>query len=299
MAYRASSSSKSSAGLVVKGVVTLLCTLAFVFGCGQSRADVPAGFQVPTTQVALGSETFTLHLIDFGNDYTPARKIVRSLTTMPRGQAWWMIQREVGYLTLDATGFAYDRDLLFVREDGTIDSSFTLPAGNATLVTSSSPIRHTIELAAGESKRLSLLPGASISLPDLTKAELIITPLPTIQLTLAGKPFTIEVADDQDEQRQGLMFRDRLAENAGMLFVFPESQPLGFWMRNTRIPLDIVYLDSAGKIISISQMEPFALRSYPAEAPGQYALELNLGTAERLGLKPGQPIDLSAVPKPK
>ena len=90
----------------------------------------------------------------------------------------------------------------------------------------------------------------------------------------------VEVADDPDEREQGLMFRDHLPEETGMLFVFEEERPLTFWMKNTHIPLDIFYFDAQGNLVSMVTMKPCKeepCRQYPSKGSAKYALEVNEG----------------------
>ena len=115
---------------------------------------------------------------------------------------------------------------------------------------------------------------------------------PVVKMTLAGRAFDIEVANDESSREIGLMYRDSMPAEHGMLFVFPDEIDRGFWMKNTRIPLDIIYLDHAGKIVSIRTMKPFDLTSVPSNGPAMYAIELNQGIAAALGLKPGDVIEI-------
>jgi uncharacterized protein len=101
----------------------------------------------------------------------------------------------------------------------------------------------------------------------------------------------VEVADNDATRTQGLMYRESLPEMAGMLFMFEEQQPLAFWMKNTKIPLDIIYADSGYKIVSIhANTKPFSEDQIPSDKPAQYVVELNAGFAERSGIKPGDRI---------
>ena len=80
----------------------------------------------------------------------------------------------------------------------------------------------------------------------------------------------------------------------GMLFVFAaeEHPALSFWMKNTRIPLDVIYLDASGRVVSVHQMRPYDLRGVSSEGPAQYAIELNQGAAAKTGLKKGDVVHL-------
>lgn len=98
-------------------------------------------------------------------------------------------------------------------------------------------------------------------------------------------PIAVELAVSSEQKSTGLMERRQLAEHAGMLFVYDSAQPpdAGFWMYRTRIPLDIAYIDSAGRIRAIANMAPCETAipqgcpTYPPGVPYQYALEVNGG----------------------
>ena|SRR5438045_3594571 len=117
-------------------------------------------------------------------------------------------------------------------------------------------------------------------------------PLPTVEMSLGGKAFTIEVADTESTREYGLMRRDSMPDTHGMIFVFPEEKERGFWMKDTRFPLDIVYLTAGGKVVSVKQMKPYDRTTVPSDGPAMYAIELNKGTAEKLGIKAGATIEL-------
>ena len=108
---------------------------------------------------------------------------------------------------------------------------------------------------------------------------------------LGGSTFSVEIADTQEEQALGLMFRDSMPPDEGMLFIFPNEAPRSFWMKNTRIPLDIMYFDKELKMVSISADTPPCRIShcpnYPSTGPAMYVLELNAGKASELGVGPG------------
>ena len=111
--------------------------------------------------------------------------------------------------------------------------------------------------------------------------------LPTVVLTLGGVDVVAEVADDVMERAAGLMFRDALEADAGMVFVYPNSRPRSFWMRNTCLPLSIAYLDADGVIVSISDLEPLVEKGVASTAPAQYALEMSRGWYVRKGVSVG------------
>lgn len=114
---------------------------------------------------------------------------------------------------------------------------------------------------------------------------------------LKGERFTVEVADADGEQVLGLMFRDRMPRNHGMLFIFPGEAMRSFWMKNTRIPLDIIYFDENLRLVNVvhgarpcnTQRCP----DYPSTGPAKYVLELNQGLAVELDLQAGDVLELN------
>ena len=112
--------------------------------------------------------------------------------------------------------------------------------------------------------------------------------LPTVQMAIGKSDFTLEVADNAAKREQGLMQRDSMPSSHGMIFVFPDETDRAFWMKNTRIPLDIVFLDHNGKIVSLATMKPYDLSNTPSNGPAKYAIELNAGEIQSLGLQVGQ-----------
>jgi uncharacterized protein len=104
----------------------------------------------------------------------------------------------------------------------------------------------------------------------------------------------VEVADDVAEQAKGLMYREKLGEDRGMLFVYPDEQERSYWMKNTLIPLSIAYIDSEGRIVDILDMKPLDDKPphYNSSEPVQYALEVNQGFFEKKGVKEGDHAEL-------
>jgi uncharacterized membrane protein (UPF0127 family) len=116
-------------------------------------------------------------------------------------------------------------------------------------------------------------------------------PGPEVRLVSpAGEIFSlpVEIADEPGKWSRGLMFRDSLV--GGMLFVFPDEEPRSFWMKNTRIPLDILYFDADGNLDSVRSMRPCKkdpCPMYRSAGPARFALEVNAGVAEEHGVGVG------------
>jgi uncharacterized membrane protein (UPF0127 family) len=100
--------------------------------------------------------------------------------------------------------------------------------------------------------------------------------------------FAVELATTQDQQIQGLMFRRTLAPDAGMLFLYDDDHEIQMWMKNTLIPLDMIFIRADGTILSIAERAvPRSLATIPSQGAARAVLEVNGGTAARLGIKPG------------
>lgn len=116
--------------------------------------------------------------------------------------------------------------------------------------------------------------------------------LPTADVKVGQRTYTLEIAAKDEERNNGLMRRDSMPDDHGMIFLFKEPKVLRFWMKNTRIPLDILYLDAAGKVVSIHRMEPYVEDATVSKGEAKYAIELNAGQAEKAGVKEGDTIPL-------
>jgi hypothetical protein len=112
----------------------------------------------------------------------------------------------------------------------------------------------------------------------------------TVQLTAGIHLITAEVAADDSMRMRGLMFRDALAPNHGMLFVFEGKEVRCMWMRNTLIPLSVAFIEDDGRIVNIEDMAPKTDDSHCASAPVRYALEMQRGWFAQRGLNAGATI---------
>jgi len=124
-----------------------------------------------------------------------------------------------------------------------------------------------------------------------------IIPLPIVQATIGGRLFNLEFADTDDNRSRGLMYRKSMPLDHGMLFAWDFEDWRSFWMKNTEIPLDIIYLDKDKKIVSIHQMVPHNLAGVDSAEPAQYAIELNVGVSAKLNLRLGDKIDWTSPPR--
>ena len=118
------------------------------------------------------------------------------------------------------------------------------------------------------------------------------TQLETTRVQIAGISVVAEIADDNMERAIGLMNRTSLEENNGMLFVWEDESPRSFWMKNTLIPLDMIFISANGTIVDITTMQPcktLFCESYKSK-PAKYVLEVNAGFVEKHGVKVGDAV---------
>lgn len=108
--------------------------------------------------------------------------------------------------------------------------------------------------------------------------------------------FYLELAVTEQQQRRGLMYRPRMRSEWGMLFVYERDQPLAFWMKNTYIELDMIFIDSRGEVVGVVQRaEPQTETRRSVGSPARYVLEVNGGLAAELGIEPGVEMRLENV----
>ena len=111
--------------------------------------------------------------------------------------------------------------------------------------------------------------------------------MPTLELSAGIHLIRAEVAHTFETRAQGLMYRRSLGPNEGMLFVFPGAELQCMWMKNTLVPLSVAFMDEAGKIVSISDMQPQTETPHCAAAPAKFALEMSRGWFSTKGIKAG------------
>lgn len=129
-----------------------------------------------------------------------------------------------------------------------------------------------------------------------------VDPTPLVAVTAQGeRRFSIEIADDPSERQAGLMFREQMEDDHGMLFVFDQTQPMGFWMKNTVLPLDLIFIGQDGRVKAVLQGEPQSEAVIAPDEPARFVLEVKAGIAAREGLADGDLIRhpaISAAPTP-
>ncbi len=115
----------------------------------------------------------------------------------------------------------------------------------------------------------------------------------TYELNINNRIARAEVAFTHKDRAKGLMFRDRLDKDHGMLFIFPQERNLSFWMKNTKIPLSIAFINSSEVIMQIESMAPFSLLSHTSKDKVRFALEMEDGWFTKNGIKTGSKVGFS------
>jgi uncharacterized membrane protein (UPF0127 family) len=123
--------------------------------------------------------------------------------------------------------------------------------------------------------------------PAASAQEAVLEPLEIVTGSGTHR-FSVEVMRTDEQRARGLMHRRFMPEDRGMLFDFKREEPVAMWMKNTYLSLDMVFIDKSGKVVNIAEnTEPLSERIVPSSGPVLAVLELNAGTARRIGLKAG------------
>jgi hypothetical protein len=111
---------------------------------------------------------------------------------------------------------------------------------------------------------------------------------------VSGIPIQVEVASTYEERKLGLMHRDKLKKDSGMLFIFPQEKYLSFWMKNTKIPLSIAFINKNGEITQIESMTPHSLTNHTSKVRVKYALEMGDKWFSKNGITVGGKVDFTS-----
>jgi uncharacterized membrane protein (UPF0127 family) len=150
--------------------------------------------------------------------------------------------------------------------------------------------------------RMLALLGAPLFVAMLARPAAAVPPPAAARpgVMLDGQHINVEIAATDAGREHGLMDRTSMPADHGMLFVFPDSQPRTFWMKNTLIPLDMLFFDANRRLVAIqANAQPCKAdpcRLYPSNVPARYVLELNAGVAANLGARTGDVITFSGIP---
>jgi uncharacterized protein len=116
-------------------------------------------------------------------------------------------------------------------------------------------------------------------------------PLITYPLRIKKHDIRAEIANTEQARQRGLMFRDKLAPNSGMIFLYPRAGPSAMWMKNTRIALSVAFIDAGGRILNIADMEPLSEEAHASSGAAAYALEMNRGWFSKRAIRAGDRVE--------
>ena len=116
-------------------------------------------------------------------------------------------------------------------------------------------------------------------------------PLITFPLRIGKHEIRVELANTEQGRMRGLMFRDKLAQNSGMIFLYPRAESSAMWMKNTRIALSVAFIDANGRILNIAEMEPYSEQAHASSGAAAYALEMNRSWFSKRGIKAGDRVE--------
>jgi uncharacterized membrane protein (UPF0127 family) len=119
--------------------------------------------------------------------------------------------------------------------------------------------------------------------------------LPVTQMTVAGQNFNVEIATSFHDQEVGLMHRDHLDPDHGMIFVMDEPKVQTFWNHDVHFPLDLIFLSPDGTVVSLKHMDAWSEKNTSSDVPAQYVIEFNAGTVDRLHLHVGDRITIPSL----
>ena len=152
-------------------------------------------------------------------------------------------------------------------------------------------------LAGFDRRRAVLVLAAFLAAPAVLAQDKSPAPLRTMAVKVGAHALKVEVADSDDARSRGLMFRERMGKNDGMLFIFPDPGYHSMWMMNTLIPLSVAFIDGDGTILNVLDMEPKTLETHTAAGPARYAIETNKGWFAEKRIKAGDKV--TGLPRAK
>lgn len=156
-------------------------------------------------------------------------------------------------------------------------------------------VSETVAASATVSPSPTLPPLLTPAPVQATGAQSLESTVITFRTEIADRGLNAEIADDPEERQIGLMFRESLGEDFGMIFIWPQDTNSGFWMQNTLIPLTIAFVRADGTIIAFEDMEPETTELHTSPEPFRYAVEANQHWFEDNKVKVGDKVDLGSI----
>jgi uncharacterized membrane protein (UPF0127 family) len=244
----------------------------------ESAAPPPAsGAQVTLKGHAFQVRTFTTE--------KDRRSASEHFTLLKEGHGYLLSWPRARFIKLESESLPCALDAAFLDREGKILESSGLEQGQVEGLMSRVEAASALLLASGTLKALGARTGDRVELPPLSPEE-----LPVLEIN--GARAYVELALTNEDREHGLMFRPRMSEDDGMLFVYPEESSHRFWMGNTLIPLDIAFFRADGTLLNVNETPLYPDPRHPparyatsdSAGPCQYVLEMNLGWFKKRGL---------------
>lgn len=257
----------------------LLVPVLLAAACGGGRPPEDGRFG----QVTLKGRTVAVTLVTRERE---RRGAPASFPAAEEARGFLLIWPRERFGRLESGSAAYDA--AFLDREGKVVDIGTLRAGDPEGLVPRAPAAYALLLAGGALAKLDVRVGDRAEFSREVRSA---QPEELPQVRIGTAVAYAELALTEAERQQGLMFRPRMSEDDGMLFVYPEERPsLGFWMKNTLIPLDIAYFRADGTLVNVCEAVPVEnprtgpWPSYPSDGPAQFVLEMNRGWFRKKGL---------------
>jgi uncharacterized membrane protein (UPF0127 family) len=236
----------------------------------------------PGAKISLKGHSFQVRTFTTEKDRRTASE---HLTFLKEGQGYLLAWPRARFIKLESESLPCSLDAAFLDPSGKILEMGALEQGQIEGLMSAVEATSALLFPSGTLKALGARTGDPVDLPPLSPEE-----LPVLQIENARA--YVELALTNEDREHGLMFRPRLSEDDGMLFVYAEESPHRFWMGNTLIPLDIAFFRADGTLLNVNETPMYPDPRHPparyatsdSAGPCQYVLEMNLGWFQKRGL---------------
>lgn len=262
----------------------LAALVALLLSCdGATRPPGPAG---ATAEVRLKGRAIEVTLITAEKD---RRGVATSLKPLEGARGYLVAWPRPRFAKLESEEARGSFDAAFLDAAGRVVDVQPLPRGREE---GGVPEREAVYALLTAMGTLGVAVGDTVELSEAVKAA---SPKELPALTIGGQTARVELALTETERQHGLMHRPRMSAGDGMLFVYEGERQLGFWMKNTMIPLDIAFFRRDGTLVNVVETQMYADPRRPppghntadSDGPAQLVLEMNLGWFRRNGIKPG------------
>ena len=264
-----------------------------LLACDEAR--LPNGNEGPEARVTLKGKAFTVSMVLTEKDRRYATERFR---TLPEDEGYLLAWPRPRYMKLETMGAAASFDVLFLDATGRIVDEQSFVRGRDEGIMPEREANYALFLTPGTVKTLKVKKGETVDLSPAVR-DAVPGELPVVRIGDATA--YVELAHTAAERNHGLMFRPRMSENDGMLFIYEDEGPRSFWMKNTLIPLDLGFFRSDGTMLNVNdtpmwpdpRSEPITHPTSDSDSPARCVLEMNRGWFRKNGL-----LDAAGRPKP-